>query len=186
MTARASHTIEGARHGPVLPMRIPEHRDSSASSPAWLQALKTRLRLGRLDPSFRADARIQTLGLVTNLWLVVSLRLGVGDGRRSDSEGRAAGAGGSSGATEPSPNGSAPRGCVVHKPERARAEQREQHGRRGASRHGAKRVLVPADLNLIPHILPVRLTDAREDGGLFGMRFRVNAGRGFQPSAPRL
>ena len=39
----------------------------------------------------------------------------------------------------------APRGCVVHKPERARAEQREQHGRRGASRHGAKRVLVPAD-----------------------------------------
>ena len=39
------------------------------------------------------------------------------------------------------------RGCVVHKPERARAEQREQHGRRGASRHGAKRVLVPAGGN---------------------------------------
>ena len=42
----------------------------------------------------------------------------------------------------------APRGCVVHKPERARAEQREPHGRRGASRHGAKRVLVPADSQL--------------------------------------
>ena len=110
----------GARHAPVLPMRVPELRDS-----------------GTLSPDF---------------WLVLSLRLGVGDGRRSDSEARAAGAGGSSGATEPCPNGSPPRECVVHKPERARAEQREQQGRRGASRHGAQRVLVPADLNSLTSV----------------------------------
>src|SRR5439155_16562660 len=53
------------------------------------------------------------------------------------------GAAGSSGATEPNPNGST-RDCVVLKPERARAEQSEQHGRRGAWRRGAARVLVPA------------------------------------------
>src|SRR5205807_4620735 len=35
--------------------------------------------------------------------------------------------------------------CVVLKPERARAEQSEQHGRRGAWRRGAERVLVPPD-----------------------------------------
>jgi uncharacterized protein YydD (DUF2326 family) len=29
----------------------------------------------------------------------------------------------------------------------------------------------PEGFNLTPHILPVRLTDAREDGGLFGIRF---------------
>src|SRR6266480_7365564 len=54
------------------------------------------------------------------------------------------GAGGSSGATEPSANGST-RDRVVLKPERARAEQSEQHGRRGAWRRGAERVLVQAD-----------------------------------------
>src|SRR2546428_441756 len=59
-----------------------------------------RLLPRRLDPSFRVDASIQSFRLAVDL--LVSLRLGVGDGRRSDSEGRAAGAGGSSGATEPS------------------------------------------------------------------------------------
>src|SRR5205823_189225 len=61
----------------------------------------------RLDPSFRVDASIQSFGLAVDL--LVSLRLGVGDGRWSDSAGRGAGAGGSSGATEPSPNGSVTR-----------------------------------------------------------------------------
>src|SRR5207302_11283993 len=75
----------------------------------------------------------------TTAWLVVSLRLGVGKGRRSDSEGGEDGAAGSSGATEPSPNGSV-RSCVVLKPERARGQQSEQHGRRGcvATRRGAR------------------------------------------------
>src|SRR2546423_4285124 len=63
-----------------------------------------RLPRRHYDPSFGADASIQSFGLA-----VVSLRLGVGDGRRSDSEGRGAGAGGSSGATEPNPNGGATR-----------------------------------------------------------------------------
>ena len=70
----------------------------------------------------------------------------VGDGRRSDSEGGDQGAAGSSGAIEPSPNGST-RDCVVLKRERARAEQSEQHWRRGAWRRGTERVLVPADSN---------------------------------------
>jgi len=39
--------------------------------------------------------------------------------------------------------------CVVLKPERARAEQSEQHGRRGAWRRGAERVLVPADSSAV-------------------------------------
>src|SRR5207302_6934393 len=73
-----------------------------------------------------------------------------------------------------------PRGSVVHKPERARAEQREQHGRRGASRHGAKRVLVPANFNLMLHTLPVGLTDAREGRGLWGFESTVSL-----PDAPR-
>ena len=55
------------------------------------------------------------------------------------------GAAGSSGATKPSSQREAPGNCQVLKPERARAEQSEQHGRRGAWRRGAERVLVPAD-----------------------------------------
>jgi len=55
------------------------------------------------------------------------------------------GAGGNSGATEPSSQTEAVRGCVVSESERARAEQSEQHGRRSAWRRGAERVLVPAD-----------------------------------------
>ena len=88
-------------------MRIPERRDSGILSPDLLHAPKPRLRPHRLDPSFGADASIESFGLAADL--LVSLRLGVGDGRRSDSEGRGAGAGGSSGATEPNPNGSATR-----------------------------------------------------------------------------
>src|SRR5438309_1681839 len=103
-----------------------------------------RLLPRRLDPSFRVDASIQSFGLAADL--LVGGIASVGSWRRETERFRRNGsrAGGSSGATEPNPNGSAPRGCVVHKPERARAEQREQHGRRGASRPGAKRVLVPA------------------------------------------
>src|SRR3989454_8643749 len=55
------------------------------------------------------------------------------------------GVAGSSGATKPSSQRKAPGNCLVLKPERARAEQSEQHGRRGAWRHGAERVLVPAN-----------------------------------------
>src|SRR2546426_6058988 len=53
------------------------------------------------------------------------------------------GVAGSSGATKPSSQRKAPGNCLVLKPERARAEQSEQHGRRGAWRRGAERVLVP-------------------------------------------
>ena len=109
-------------------------------------------------------------------WCRFGRELATGDGAIPKEGGRA---GGSSGATEPSPT-EAPRGCVVHKPERARAEQREQHGSRGASRHGAKRVLVPADFNLMPHTLPVGLTDAREDRVLCGFEATVSL-----PDAPR-
>ncbi len=107
--------------------------------------------------SFGADASIRSFGLAVDL--LVSLRLGVGDGSRSDSEG---------GGQEPEEVAERPSqvptearcGCIVHKPERARTEQREQHGRRGAPRPGAKRVLVPADFNLMLHTLPVGLTNS--------------------------
>ncbi|PYJ56079.1 MAG: hypothetical protein DME24_23290 [Verrucomicrobia bacterium] len=54
------------------------------------------------------------------------------------------GAAGSSGATKPSSQRKAPGNCLALQPERARAEQSKQHGRRGARRRGAERVLVPA------------------------------------------
>src|SRR2546430_7814071 len=78
----------GARHAPVQPMRIPERRDSGILSPDSLHAPKPRLRPHRLDPSFGADASIESFGLAADL--LESLRLGVGDGRRSDSEARGA------------------------------------------------------------------------------------------------
>ena len=63
----------------------------------------------------------------------VSFGWDVGDGRRSDSEG------GKQGPEEVAKRASqnpteAQRDCVTSKPERARAEQSEQHGRRGARR----------------------------------------------------
>src|SRR6266513_3206764 len=54
------------------------------------------------------------------------------------------GAAGSSGATKPSSQRKAPGNCLALQPERARAQQSEQHGRRGTWRRGAERVLVPA------------------------------------------
>src|SRR2546428_7087846 len=65
-------------------------------------------------------------------------------GRRSDSEGGKEGRKKWRSDRAKLPNGGA-RFCVVLKPERARAEQSKQHGRRGAWRRGAERVLVPAD-----------------------------------------
>ena len=59
------------------------------------------------------------------------------------------GAAGSSGATKPSSQRKAPGNCLALQPERARAEQSEQHGRRGAWRRGAERVLVPADSSAV-------------------------------------
>ena len=72
-----------------------------------------------------------------------SLRLGVGDGRRSDSEGGKPGR--RKWRSDRTKLPTEARGCVVLKLERARAEQSEQHGRRGAWRRGAERVLVPAN-----------------------------------------
>ena len=76
-----------------------------------------------------------------------SLRLGVGDGRRSDSEGGKQGR--RKWRSDRAKLPTEARGCVVLKLERARAEQSEQHGRRGAWRRGAERVLVPADFRSV-------------------------------------
>src|SRR5437016_379609 len=66
-----------------------------------------------------------------------------GDGRRSDSEGGKPGR--RKWRSDRTKLPTEARGCVVLKLERARAEQSEQHGRRGAWRRGAERVLVPAN-----------------------------------------
>src|SRR5436190_2095010 len=66
-------------------MRILNCATPAHHRPPDLNAPKTRLRPRRLDPSFGANASIQSFCLTVDL--LVSLRLGVGDGRRSDSGG---------------------------------------------------------------------------------------------------
>ena len=114
--AQASHTIEGARHGPLLPMRIVSCATPAHHGPPDF--------ICRGCDSFGADASIESFGLAADL--LVSLRLRVGDGRRSDSEGRGAGAGGSSEAAEPSSQ----RKCRADRSHTSRNEHARSRGSR--------------------------------------------------------
>ena len=143
LTARASHTIEGARHAPVLPMLIlscatPAHhgppdficRGCDCCHAVWTHPLEW----------------IRRFILWPGRHLLVGGVASVGSWRRETERFRRRGTRGPQEVAErPSQVPTEARcECIVHKPERARAEQREQQGRRSASRHGAKRGLVPA------------------------------------------